>query len=96
MAAPRAALQIIDEAIQIHGAHGISQVSKLTDIYANQRTLRVADGPDSVHLFQIARAELMSPPTEMGKQISGVNHYIKEYGKFDHVKNIAFPTESKI
>eukprot|EP00512_Aurantiochytrium_limacinum_P003456 CAMPEP_0171496004 /NCGR_PEP_ID=MMETSP0958-20121227/6455_1 /TAXON_ID=87120 /ORGANISM="Aurantiochytrium limacinum, Strain ATCCMYA-1381" /LENGTH=451 /DNA_ID=CAMNT_0012030047 /DNA_START=82 /DNA_END=1437 /DNA_ORIENTATION=+ len=96
LAAPRAALQIIDEAIQIHGAHGISQVSKLTDIYANQRTLRVADGPDSVHLFQIARAELMSPPTEMGKQISGVNHYIKEYGKFDHVKNIAFPTESKI
>jgi len=93
LAAPRAALQIVDEAIQLHGAHGVSQDSKLTEIYANLRTLRVADGPDIVHLFQIARQEIMSPPTETGKRISGVNENIEKYGKFEHVKETAFPSK---
>ncbi len=50
--------QIIDEAIQIHGATGISQWTPLGDMYAGQRTLRLADGPDEVHWFVVGRSEL--------------------------------------
>jgi acyl-CoA dehydrogenase len=50
--------QIIDEAIQIHGATGVSQWTPLADIYASQRTLRLADGPDEVHWLVVGRAEL--------------------------------------
>jgi len=50
--------QIIDEAIQIHGAAGVSQWTPLADMYAGQRTLRLADGPDEVHWFVVGRAEL--------------------------------------
>merc|ERR1711866_37649 len=48
--APRMCLKIVDEAIQVHGAHGVSQDSRLTDLYTNIRTIRIADGPDIVHL----------------------------------------------
>jgi acyl-CoA dehydrogenase len=50
--------QIIDEAIQIHGATGVSQWTPLADMYTSQRTLRLADGPDEVHWFVVGRAEL--------------------------------------
>merc|ERR1719159_1947157 len=46
VAAPRMALRVIDEAIQIHGAHGVSQDSRLSGMWMGMRTLRVADGPD--------------------------------------------------
>ncbi len=49
---------IIDEAIQVHGATGVSQWTPLADMYAGQRTLRLADGPDEVHWFVVGRAEL--------------------------------------
>ncbi len=49
---------IIDEAIQVHGATGVSQWTPLSDMYAGQRTLRLADGPDEVHWFVVGRAEL--------------------------------------
>ena len=49
---------IIDEAIQIHGATGVSQWTPLADMYANQRTLRLADGPDEVHWHVVGRAEI--------------------------------------
>jgi acyl-CoA dehydrogenase len=49
---------IIDDAIQIHGATGVSQWTPLADMYASQRTLRLADGPDEVHWFVVGRAEL--------------------------------------
>jgi acyl-CoA dehydrogenase len=52
--------QIIDEAIQVHGATGISQWTPLARMYANQRTLRLADGPDEVHWHVVGRAELAS------------------------------------
>merc|ERR1712226_1367280 len=48
--APRMCLKIIDEAIQVHGAHGVSQASKLTDLYPHIRHVRLADCPDVVHL----------------------------------------------
>jgi acyl-CoA dehydrogenase len=86
VAAPRAALKIVDEAIQIHGAHGVSQDSQLSDMWTNLRTLRVADGPDIVHLNTIAKMELAKPPTVMGEKTSGINQNIAKYGKFAHVQ----------
>jgi len=50
--------EIIDEAIQVHGATGVSQWTPLTNMYAGQRTLRLADGPDEVHWHVVGRAEL--------------------------------------
>ncbi|MCG8592622.1 MAG: acyl-CoA dehydrogenase family protein [Proteobacteria bacterium] len=55
---PERVCHIIDEAIQIHGATGVSQWTPLADMYASQRTLRLADGPDEVHWFVVGRAEL--------------------------------------
>jgi acyl-CoA dehydrogenase len=55
---PERVCKIIDEAIQMHGATGISQWTPLADMYASQRTLRLADGPDEVHWFVVGRAEL--------------------------------------
>ncbi len=58
VAAPRVALKVIDEAIQIFGAQGISQDVPLAAMWTHVRTLRLADGPDAVHRRQVARAEL--------------------------------------
>jgi acyl-CoA dehydrogenase len=55
---PERVCKIIDDAIQIHGATGISQWTPLADMYAGQRTLRLADGPDEVHWFVVGRAEI--------------------------------------
>jgi alkylation response protein AidB-like acyl-CoA dehydrogenase len=55
--APAAALRVIDRAIQVHGAMGVSQDSILAYAYAGVRTLRIADGPDEVHLQTIAKYE---------------------------------------
>ena len=55
---PERVCKIIDQAIQIHGAAGVSQWTPLADMYASQRTLRLADGPDEVHWFVVGRAEL--------------------------------------
>jgi acyl-CoA dehydrogenase len=55
---PERVCQIIDEAIQMHGALGISQKTPLARMYANARTLRIADGPDEVHHMVVGRNEL--------------------------------------
>jgi len=55
---PEKVCNIIDEAMQVHGATGISQWSPLSNMYTSQRTLRYADGPDEVHHHVIARAEV--------------------------------------
>jgi acyl-CoA dehydrogenase len=54
---PEKVCQIIDQAIQIHGATGVSQWTPLAAMYTSQRTLRLADGPDEVHHFVVARHE---------------------------------------
>jgi acyl-CoA dehydrogenase len=56
--APNVALRVIDRAIQAHGAMGISQDTFLAHAWAHARTLRLADGPDEVHLETIAKLEL--------------------------------------
>jgi acyl-CoA dehydrogenase len=57
-AVPRAAGRIIDRAIQLHGALGLSGDVPLAQLYAASRALRIADGPDDVHLESVARREL--------------------------------------
>jgi len=57
---PEKCCHIIDEAIQMHGAAGISQWFPLADMWHSQRTLRLADGPDEVHHHVVGRAEAKS------------------------------------
>jgi acyl-CoA dehydrogenase len=56
--APRVALRVIDRAIQVHGGAGVSDDFPLARMYAGMRTLRLADGPDEVHVRTVARQEL--------------------------------------
>jgi acyl-CoA dehydrogenase len=56
--APRVACEVIDRAIQVHGGAGVSDDTPLARFYASARTLRIADGPDAVHLRSVAREEL--------------------------------------
>ena len=56
--APNMALKVIDRAIQVHGGGGVSDDFILAAAWAAARTLRLADGPDEVHLAQIAKLEL--------------------------------------
>ena len=56
--APRVACRVIDDAIQVHGGAGVSDDLPLAAMYAAARALRIADGPDEVHLRSVARAEL--------------------------------------
>ena len=56
--APRVATTVIDRAIQVHGGAGVSDDTPLASMWAGARTLRIADGPDEVHLRDVARSEL--------------------------------------
>jgi acyl-CoA dehydrogenase len=56
--APRVALNVLDRAIQVHGGAGVSDDVPLARMWAGMRTLRIADGPDAVHLRTVARQEL--------------------------------------
>lgn len=56
--APSMALKVIDRAIQVHGGAGVSQDTFLASAWAKVRSLRLADGPDEVHLDAIAKIEL--------------------------------------
>jgi acyl-CoA dehydrogenase len=55
---PNMALRVIDRAIQVHGGAGVCQDFPLAEMYAMQRTLRLADGPDEVHRRSLGRLEL--------------------------------------
>ncbi len=59
--APRMALRVLDRAIQAHGGAGVSDDFPLSKAWAHARTLRLADGPDEVHLEAIAKLELRKP-----------------------------------
>ncbi|MGW0365666.1 acyl-CoA dehydrogenase family protein [Streptomyces sp. NPDC002990] len=58
IATPRAVVEILDQAVQLHGAGGVSQDFPLAELWAAARTLRLADGPDEVHQRSLARREL--------------------------------------
>ncbi|MEM7285427.1 MAG: acyl-CoA dehydrogenase family protein [Actinomycetota bacterium] len=73
--------EIVDDAIQVHGATGVSQWTPLTKIYASQRTLRLADGPDEVHWHVVGRAELRSKEAEGGIDYDPKVTYYDELSK---------------
>jgi acyl-CoA dehydrogenase len=56
--APNVSCQVVDWAIQAHGAGGVSQDFWLAEAYAHQRTVRIVDGPDEVHRNAIAKIEI--------------------------------------
>jgi acyl-CoA dehydrogenase len=62
--APNVALAVLDRAIQAHGGGGVCDDFFLAGAWANQRTLRLADGPDEVHLEAIAKLELRKHPVD--------------------------------
>jgi acyl-CoA dehydrogenase len=56
--APNMALNVIDRALQAHGAAGVCQDTHLAAAWSSARTLRLADGPDEVHMESVAKLEL--------------------------------------
>jgi acyl-CoA dehydrogenase len=56
--APNTALWVIDKAVQVHGGMGVTDDTPLASMWANMRTLRLADGPDEVHKMVVARQEI--------------------------------------
>jgi len=52
---PQMCCNVVDRAIQIHGGMGVSQDTPLAGFYAMARCIRLADGPDEVHMFQLGR-----------------------------------------
>ena len=75
--------EIIDEAIQIHGATGVSQWTPLTQLYASQRTLRLADGPDEVHWFVVGRAELQRWVEDGASDYDPKKRFFEQEGGYD-------------
>jgi acyl-CoA dehydrogenase len=69
---PERVCQIIDQAIQMHGATGVSQWTPLARMYTGQRTLRIADGPDEVHHLVVGRNEIRQYEGGGEDQTSGV------------------------
>ena len=79
--------EIIDNAIQMHGATGVSQWTPLADMYTSQRTLRLADGPDEVHWFVVGRAEIAAWEQEGGNTYDPKAAYMS---RTDDVKDGVF------
>jgi acyl-CoA dehydrogenase len=65
--APNLALRVIDRAVQAHGGAGVSEDFPLASMWANARTLRLADGPDEVHAEAVARMELKKYEVDGGQ-----------------------------
>jgi acyl-CoA dehydrogenase len=73
------ALRVIDRAVQVHGAAGVSQDTPLAASWAFIRTLRIADGPDEVHRRTVARLERR----EMAERLAGSH---RETGAYERVE----------
>jgi acyl-CoA dehydrogenase len=73
VAIPNICLKVIDRAIQVHGAGGVTQYFKLAEMWAMMRSLRLADGPDEVHKMTIARREILKhdPTFKMFPSLGG-------------------------
>jgi acyl-CoA dehydrogenase len=68
---PNTALAVIDRAVQVHGAMGVCQDTPLANMWAQIRTLRIADGPDEVHLQQLGKRENNSRKAEVMGRLDG-------------------------
>ncbi len=69
--APRVACEVIDRAIQVHGAAGVSDDTPLARLYSWHRAMRLFDGPDEVHMRTIARAELGAEKSPLAAAVTG-------------------------
>ena len=69
--APNVALRVIDRAIQVFGGAGVSGDTPLAQMYAQARTLRLADGPDIVHLETVAKEELKRQGVDTRRKAHG-------------------------
>jgi len=61
---PQVTGRVLDRAIQVYGAEGMCQDQLLAEMYAQSRTLRIADGPDEVHQLQLGRYEVRKADKE--------------------------------
>lgn len=62
---PKMALKVVDRSIQVHGGGGVAQDYPLTQAWIYARSLRLADGPDEVHLESVAKMELSRQESEV-------------------------------
>lgn len=62
VAVPRLACRVVDRAIQVHGGLGVCQDTVLGVLYAHARSLQIADGPDEVHIQNVAKSDIRSWP----------------------------------
>ena len=67
---PNAACNVIDRAVQAHGAIGLSQKTPLAEFWSHARTLRILDGPDEVHIRSLGRWELRSQLEGSGSSVA--------------------------
>lgn len=81
---PQVALDVIDKAVQVHGAMGVCQDTPLAFMWAHLRTLRIADGPDEVHLAQLGRRENRSRKdaikAKLERQAAKTDQWFKQMG----------------
>lgn len=66
---PQMAQQVVDRAIQVHGGAGVSQDTPLAQFWIYARTMRLADGPDEVHLESVAKQEIRQNAAETNRSI---------------------------
>jgi len=86
---PERVCEIIDAAIQMHGATGVSQWTVLPSLYHSQRTLRLADGPDEVHNMVVGRAEVAR---YQAQPLSGLQTGMVDYDNPLNIERIDMPT----
>jgi acyl-CoA dehydrogenase len=83
---PQMALTVIDRAVQSFGGEGVSQATPLAYMWAQTRTLRLADGPDEAHIRQLGRRENKRGPdllVKIKKQSELTDKLFLKYGKKD-------------
>ena len=85
---PEKVCNIIDQAIQMHGATGVSQWTILPSLYHSQRTLRLADGPDEVHHMVVGRAEVARYQPQ---PLSGLQTGMVDYDNPLQIQRIPMP-----
>jgi acyl-CoA dehydrogenase len=69
--APQVACDVIDRAIQVHGAAGVSDDTVLARLYGWHRAMRIFDGPDEVHMRTVARTELGREQSAFAAAVTG-------------------------
>ena len=88
---PSMAITVIDRAVQSFGAAGVCQDTPLAYLWASVRTLRIADGPDEVHLQQLGKRENRRAPEvqrTLQRQTEVIDELFKKYGvKGDTLKS---------